>query len=94
MVPHQLGQEAARERVETFLVNVQRDYAALVSQVSGQWNGNALAFAFVASGLSISGTLEVQESAAVVDGSLPLAAAFFRGQIERNIREQLQRLLG
>lgn len=94
MVPHQLGQDAARARVEAFLENVQRDYAALLSQVNGQWEGNALAFGFVASGLRVSGILSVQESAAVVDGKLPLAAAFFRGQIERSIREQLLLLLG
>ena len=93
-VAHSLGQNAARTRVETFLENVQRDYAAHVSNVSGQWNGSELDFGFVASGLNVRGTLDVQESAVVVAGPLPLAAAFFRGQIERTIREQLERLLG
>ena len=92
-VPHQLGQEVARVRVASFLERVQRDYAAYVSDVSGQWSGNALHFGFLASGFKVSGTLEVQESAVNVTGPLPLAAALFRGQIEKTIREELQRLL-
>jgi hypothetical protein len=93
-VPHQLGQEAAQTRVTSFLETVQREYAAHVSDVKGEWDGSELAFGFVASGFKVSGTLDVQESTVIVAGPLPLAAAFFRGQIERTIREQLQRLLG
>jgi Putative polyhydroxyalkanoic acid system protein (PHA_gran_rgn) len=92
-VPHQLGQDSARSRVETFLESVQREYAAHVSNVSGEWSGNGLAFRFLASGLNVSGTLVVEESLVVVTGPLPLAALFFRGQIERTIRDELQRLL-
>lgn len=93
-VPHQLGQDAARARVDSFLETVQRDYAAHLTNVTGAWSGSELEFGFSASGLKVSGTLDVQEAAVVVAGPLPLAAAFFRGQIERTIREQLERLLG
>ena len=92
-VPHQLGQDAARLRVAAFLESVQREYAAHVSDVNGEWSGNGLAFRFLASGLNVSGTLMVQESFVEVTGPLPLAAMFFRGQIERTIRDELQRLL-
>src|SRR5262245_9177124 len=92
-VPHQLGQAAARARVEGFLDNVRRDLPARVSDVAGEWNDNRLEFRLVASGLSISGTLQVEESLAEVAGALPLAAVLFRGQIERTIREELSRLL-
>jgi hypothetical protein len=92
-VSHDLGQDPARARVETFLESVQRDYAAHVSNVSGEWSDNQLAFRFLASGLNISGTLIVEETLVAVTGPLPLAAAFFRGQIERTIRDELRRLL-
>ena len=35
----------------------------------------------------------VAQQSVEVSGSLPLAAALFRGQIERTIRDELQRLL-
>jgi putative polyhydroxyalkanoic acid system protein len=92
-VRHELGQEPARARVERFLDSVQRDYAAHISHVSGEWAENRLDFRFLVSGLNVSGTLVVDESIVRVAGPLPLAAALFRGQIERTIRDELERLL-
>jgi hypothetical protein len=92
-VAHQLGREAARSRVETFLESVQRDYAAHISNVQGGWTGDALQFSFTATGLPISGTMLVDESAVQVSGPLPFAAVLFRGRIEQTIRDELQKLL-
>jgi hypothetical protein len=92
-VPHNLGQEAARSRVEQFLEGVQRDYAEHVRDVSGEWQENELNFRFVTTGLKISGVLSVEETLVEVGGPLPLVAAFFRGKIEQQIREQLGKLL-
>jgi len=92
-VQHDLGQAAARQRVEAFLDTVRRDYAQSISNVGGQWTENRLAFQFVTSGLSISGMLVVEETLVEVSGPLPLAAVLFRGRIEQQIRNELQRLL-
>jgi hypothetical protein len=92
-VPHSLGQAEALARVGRFLENVQRDYAAYLSDVQGEWLENRLQFGFRASGLPISGQLVVQESEVHVAGPLPLAAALFRGRIERSIHDELQKLL-
>jgi len=92
-VPHDLGQAAARARVEQFLDAVQRDYAEQVRNVSGEWEDNQLSFRFITSGLNISGTLAVKESVVEVSGPLPLVAALFRGKIEQQIRAELAKLL-
>lgn len=92
-VPHSLGREAAKSRVEQFLESVQRDYASHISNVQGGWTGDQLQFSFSATGLAISGTMQVEESAVQVSGPLPLAAAFFRGRIEQTIKDELQKLL-
>ena len=92
-VQHDLGQAAARQRVEGFLETVLRDYAQSISNVGGQWTENRLAFHFVTSGLNISGMLVVEETLVEVSGPLPLAAVLFRGRIEQQIRNELQRLL-
>jgi len=88
-----LGQEAARARVDRFLETVQQDYAEYIGNASGAWTDNQLDFRFLASGLNISGNLVVAQARVDVSGSLPLAAALFRGQIERTIRGELERLL-
>ena len=92
-VSHSLGQSSARARVETFLESVQRDYAEHVRDVSGEWQENQLHFRFTTTGLNISGVLKVQESLVDVSGPLPLVAAFFRGKIEQQIRDELRKLL-
>src|SRR5262245_4377175 len=92
-VPHNFGQEAARSRVQLFLEAVRRDYADHVSDVSGQWTDNRLDYQFQTSGLSISGTLVVEESAIKVSGPLPLVAALFRGRIENQVRDELKKML-
>jgi len=92
-VPHDLGQDAARKRVEQFLDSVQRDYAAQVSDVNGEWSENRLAFRFATSGLKISGSLVVEQESVEVSGPLPLVAALFRGTIENQIRDELRKLL-
>ena len=93
LVPHTLGAATAFSRVERFLEDVQREYAAYLSDAQGQWTENRLDFSFLATGLSITGTLVVEEESVHVWGPLPLAAAFFRGRIERTIHEELARLL-
>lgn len=92
-VPHELGQAAARQRVEGFLDKVRRDLPAFVNEVDGAWKEDQMEFRLKASGMNISGTLVVAETAAEVSGNLPLAAVLFRGQIERTIKEELAKLL-
>lgn len=92
-VPHQLGQQAAKDRVQLFLDSLQREYASQISQVQGDWENNRLQFGFHTSGLPIACTLDVEQERVQVRSSLPLAAALFRGKIESWIRDELQRVL-
>jgi hypothetical protein len=93
VVGHELGRESARRRVERLLERAMAQYAAHLSDATGDWTGDELEFRFVASGLGINGKLVVEETQVSVAGPLPLAAAFFRGRIERMIRDELERLL-
>lgn len=92
-VPHRLGREAALARVQTFLDQVRHNYGDDVSDVSGQWTEHRLDFGFAARGLAVRGTLLVEDHAVHVSGPLPLAAMFFRGRIEQQIRQELEKLL-
>jgi hypothetical protein len=92
-VPHALGSAAARARLDKFLDDVRRDYAAQLGDVSGVWTADCLDFRFQTSGLPISGKLLVEEASVQVSGQLPLVASIFRGRIEQTIRDELRRLL-
>jgi hypothetical protein len=92
-VPHRLGRDEALVRVQKFLDQVRQNYGDDVSNVRGQWNENRLEFGFAARGLAVQGTLLVEDHAVHVSGPLPLAAMFFRGRIELQIRTELEKLL-
>lgn len=92
-VAHDLGREAALDRVRTFLDQVRHNYGDDVSDVQGDWNDNRLDFGFAARGFAVRGLLLVEVNAVHVSGPLPLAAMFFRGRIEQQIRQELVKLL-
>lgn len=93
LVPHALGSALARARLDKFLEDVRRDYAAHLGDVSGAWTADCLDFRFQTSGLPISGRLLVEEASVQVSGQLPLMASIFRGRLEQTIREELRKLL-
>jgi hypothetical protein len=88
-VTHKLGTAAATERLKTFLEDVRRDHGDKLTDARGEWQGNTLHFSFSIFGMGIQGTMEVSDSGVNVNGKLPLAAAFFRGQVEKSIRDEL-----
>lgn len=92
-VPHQLGKDAATERMSEFLDRVSRHYQDHVGDLKGEWNENVLDFAFTISGFKIGGTLTVEEEVVVLEGQLPFAAVPFRGKIEGGIAEELRKAL-
>src|SRR3954452_20682251 len=92
-VPHSLGSADARARLDKFLEDVRRDYAAHLSDVSGSWTADSLEFRFQTSGMPISGKLLVEQASVQVFGPLPLMASLFRGRIEQTIRDELRKLL-
>ncbi len=92
-VTHQLGTQAATDRLKSFLEQVSERYQDQVSSLSGDWNDNVLTFSLTTYGFKIDGTLTVEEQLARLSGNLPMAAAFFRGKIEESISGELQRAL-
>ena len=91
-VPHTLGQTTATARLRGFVDEVRQQYQEQVTDVSGEWNDHSLDFSLKTFGFLIQGTLTVEENVARVEGRLPLAAALFRGQIERSIASELTRV--
>jgi hypothetical protein len=92
-VAHGLGQEQAVVRLKQFVEEVRDRFEDQVDDASGAWAGNVLDFSLVASGISISGQLTVEDTRARVAGNLPLIAIPFRGMIEQRIAQQLQTAL-
>ncbi len=92
-VPHNLGQDEARKRIDNFLAELKKQFGTQVSDVNESWSGNKGSFALKAMGMSLDGNITVNENNVTVDGSLPMMATPFKGTIESTIRENLQKVL-
>lgn len=92
-IPHNHGREASLDKLKTFLERVKQKYADKVSALEGEWSENVLKFSLTTFGITINGTLTVEETIAKFVGDIPFAAMMFKGQIEKGIREELEKCL-
>lgn len=92
-IPHNHGKEASLEKLKMFLERVKQKYADKVSSLEGEWQENVLNFAMTTFGITIKGTVTVEESVAKFVGDIPFAAMMFKGQIEKGIRDELEKCL-
>ncbi|MBV9075850.1 MAG: polyhydroxyalkanoic acid system family protein [Methylobacteriaceae bacterium] len=95
VIPHELGQTAARERLETGLARLKAAFQDKVSGVDERWTDNHLDLAIRALGQSISAGLDVGEKDVRIEVQLPwLLAAIAdkaRTYLEREGRLMLER---
>lgn len=92
-VPHQLSKQEATERVKHFSEKVREHHQDKVKDVHQEWNDDTLHFGFKTLGVRVDGNLTVADDEVSVQGSLPIAAMMFKGQIESAIRDELTQLL-
>ena len=92
-VPHTLGQQQATQRLKNQFGEVKDKFAHHVSDLVEKWDGHVLSFGFRALGVQVQGTVTSGESEVKVAAELPPAAMLFRRTIERQIRDQLGRIL-
>jgi putative polyhydroxyalkanoate system protein len=92
-VPHQLTKDEARSRLERFAEMLQSKFEGKVSDLNQSWDGDTLKFSFKSFGIQLSGGIAVNDDNLKLDGDLPFAAMMFKGKIESDIKEQLERIV-
>jgi hypothetical protein len=93
MVPHTLGKDVAITRLHQLIERMRSEHGDQLGEMQGEWTANVLNFSFRAMGMGVKGGMNVDDDRVVVEGQLPLAAAFFRGKIEQAIRTELDNVL-
>jgi hypothetical protein len=91
--PHQLGREAARQRLFERLEKLKERHGGKLSNFREAWNDNMLDFGFTTYGFNIQGNVQVDENEIKLDGQIPFAAMMFKGKIEQELRAQMTKLL-
>jgi hypothetical protein len=92
-VPHRLGREEAKRRIQSHLVQTRQEFAHLVAQVKEDWQGDELNFTFLVVGQSISGKLLVEEQLVRIEVPLPWLLAQLSGSVKPLIEQRGRKLL-
>ncbi len=92
-VAHSLGQLEATNRLKDFVQQTLQRFQEHLSAADGAWNENVLAFSLTTTGVTVKGTLTVEDKFVRVDGHLPLLALPFRGTIQNSIVAELTQAL-
>ena len=93
VVPHSLGQEEATTRLKEGFGDIRQTYQQHVSDLQESWDGSVLTYSFKTFGFTIKGTVAVEPSEVKLEAGLPLAAMMFKGTIEKQILDQMNKLL-
>jgi hypothetical protein len=85
-IPLELGRAEARRRIETGFSKMLRQLAGSGGACSELWEGNRLTFSVGAMGHTVTGTLDVLDSAVTMDITLPgvlgKVASIFTGRLQ------------
>jgi hypothetical protein len=93
-VSHDLRREEAVDRLKAQFGHLRDRFGQDVSDLVEEWDGHVLRFGFTTYGIRIQGTLTSGDSQVSVAAQLPLMATPFKGAIERQIRSELERIVG
>ena len=93
VIPHQLGQAGARQRLETGIEAAKSKFAAYVTSVDANWTENHLDVLVKAMGQSVNAGLDVGESDVRVEVHLPWMLAMIAEKAKAMIQKEGQLLL-
>jgi hypothetical protein len=93
VIPHNLTQDEATERIKKLLAEIKRKHGDRISDLKENWEGNVGDFSFTSQGFSVSGNLEVSSSDVKLTGKIPLALSLFKGLISKTIYDEGSKIL-
>ena len=91
-IPHKLGQQEARRRIERGVGRI-ADHVPGGAQAESSWEGDRLNLKVTAMGQSVTARIEVLETAVRVEIMLPAALSFFAKPIEAMLKKKGTELL-
>jgi len=92
-VTHDLDSQEALRRLKDQFLEAQSRFAQHLSDFDEDWSGNVGRFGFKTMGIHVQGTVTAEDSQVVVVTELPLIAMPFKSAIDRQIRDELEKIL-
>ncbi|MEL7272336.1 MAG: polyhydroxyalkanoic acid system family protein [Pseudomonadota bacterium] len=92
-IPHKLGKDAARSRIENGFAKVQEQIVGKAVEVEQSWTNDRMDFAVGMMGQSVKGRLDVADNHVHVELDLPWLLAKLAGPIREKLTKGTQVLL-
>ncbi|MFM8986100.1 MAG: polyhydroxyalkanoic acid system family protein [Planctomycetia bacterium] len=94
-VPHSVGRDEARRRLDAAIVRARDEYADKVGEIEASWEGeDLLRLQLSVLGMPIGSEVDVREEELIVRVEVPGMAGLFAGRIKEGIQKRLGGLLG
>ena len=94
-VPHSVGRDEARRRLDAAIVRAREEYADKVGGIDATWeSADRLRLLVTVMGMEIDSQVDVHDVELVVSLEVPGMAGLFAGRIKEGIEERLGGLLG
>lgn len=87
-IPHRLGRDEAKRRLQSGLANARTHFGHLFTVQEETWNNNNLAFRLTALGQVMSGTIDVLDDSVNLQVTLPWLLAAIAEKIQPLIRKE------
>lgn len=92
-IPHQLGRQEAKRRVEEQLGRLRKEMGGAMATLKEQWTGDTLHFTASPGGAAISGTASFEDEKIELEVMLPWLFAMLGSSIRHRIERESQKLL-
>ena len=92
-LPHQLGRAEARRRIENGFAKIVQALPGSAGSSSQRWEGDRLVFGVVAMGQTLSGVIEVLDTAVTMEIDLPGVLGLLAGGLKGRLQKAGQLLL-
>ena len=92
-VPHRLGPDEARTRIQNTLAGLKSQHAAKLAQVEEHWAGNHMDFRLAVMGQAVTGRIDVRDNAVDLAIDLPWILAMFAEKVRGEVQREGTKLL-
>jgi hypothetical protein len=92
-VPHRLGREEAKRRIDTGILRVRQELAAFVNTLDYDWQADTLHLSAQAMWQTITGRVAVLDEAVRVEIDLPWLMRVIGDTVGRQVRERVSLML-
>ena len=93
-IPHTVGRAEADARLKSYLEHLKGKLDGQFSDLEESWSGDKGNFSFKSFGLKFNCEVNVGDTQVDVGLDIPFAAVVFKGKIEQEMKEKLERALG